>query len=154
VGLASGLPPRIEAQVGRLHIPVLLDSGSVRSLVSFRHFLQLTLGGAERKLVPTEVNCVSASGQNHEIVGEVQVTLKIGGFSWPCIFLVSKRLQGQPILGADFITKTGLVLDLGQSKAYFRFGPHEYVSFLGSKRGSQCSHAFSLSSRFAHVQCG
>ena len=154
MGLTSVLPLRVEAQVARLLIPVLLDSGSVRSLISFRHYQQLNLGDTELNLVSTEVNCVSASGQNLEIVGQVQVILKIGRFPWPWIFLVSKRLQGQPILGADFIAKTSLVLDLGQSKAYFRFAPQEYVNFLGSKGGSQYSCTTSLSSRFAHVQCG
>jgi len=45
-------------------------------------------------------------------VGEVKVTLKIQGFSWYWIFLVSKRLQGPRILGVDFISRTNLVLDL------------------------------------------
>jgi hypothetical protein len=96
----------VEAQVAKLHLPVLLDSGSVRSIISLRHFQQLNFKGPQLKLTPTELYCVSASEQSLEIVSEVKVILKIHGFSWPWVFLVSKCLQGQPILGADFITHT------------------------------------------------
>jgi hypothetical protein len=86
-------------------------------------------------------------------VGEVKVVLKIHGFSWPWTFLVSKRLQGQPILGADFITHTHMVLDLAQSRAYFSFAPKNYIRFVRNTRGQFCSHTVSLSFRFPRIQC-
>ena len=149
-----GSPPRIEAQVAKLHLPVLLDSGSARSLITFHQFQQLNLGGPELKLLPTELSCVTASGQNLEIVGEVKVTVKIHGFSWYWTFLVSKRLQGPPILGVDFISRTNLVLDIGSARCHFRFAPGEYISFIRGTGSSSCSQTISLSARSPHIQCG
>jgi len=80
MGAVTGSPPRIEAQVGKLHLPVLLDSGSARSLITFHQFQQLNLGGPELKLLPTELSCVTASGQNLEIVGEEKLTQNSGIF--------------------------------------------------------------------------
>ena len=51
MGAVMGSPPRIEAQVAKLHLPVLLDSGSARSLITFHQFQQLNLGGPELKLL-------------------------------------------------------------------------------------------------------
>ena len=130
VGVATSLPPQIMAQVGKLNLPVLLDSGSARSLISFDHFQQLSRGDSDLQLVSTGVTCVMASGQSLEIVGQVKVRLKIYGFSWPWVFLVSRRLRGQPILGADFISKTKLILELGSSRCRFVFAPSVCISFI------------------------
>jgi hypothetical protein len=43
---------RIDAQKGKLHLSVLLDSESARSLISFKHFKQLCSGGPALKLAP------------------------------------------------------------------------------------------------------
>jgi hypothetical protein len=120
MGIVTGSPPSVEAQIGKLHLPVLIDSGSTRSLISFHDYQQLNQGGPVIELLPTGVSCVAASGHSLVIVGEVKATVKIQGFSWPWVFLVSKRLQGQPILGVDFIAKTKMVLDISQ-KVLFRF---------------------------------
>jgi hypothetical protein len=116
----TGSPPRVKKQVAKVHLQLLLDTGSARSLISFQQFRQLNLGGPELKLFPTEVGCVSASGQSLEIVGEAKVALKIQGFSWHWTFLVSRRLREPPILGVYFIARTNLVLDLGSARGYFR----------------------------------
>jgi hypothetical protein len=123
VGVVTGSSPNVLAQIARLHLPVLLDSGSVCSLISVQHLRDLSRGGPDLRLLSNQVTCVTASGQSLQIVGEVKLSLKIQGFSWPWTFLVSKRLQGPPILGADFIAKTHMVPGLGSSKGYFRFSP-------------------------------
>ena len=80
-------------------------------------------------LLGTEVACVHASGHSLQIVGGVEVPLKTHGFSWTWVFLVSRRLSSQPILGADFISKTKMVLQLGQQKCYFAFAPSVIIKF-------------------------
>jgi hypothetical protein len=72
-----------------MHRPVLLDSGSARLLILFRHDQQLNQGGPELKLASTDVSCVTASGESLALVGEVQVKVKIQGFFWAWVFLVS-----------------------------------------------------------------
>jgi hypothetical protein len=97
---------------------------------------------------------VTASGQDLEVIGELQVTLKIHGFSWPWIFLVSKKLQGVPILGADFIRKMQMVLDLAKARIYFSFAPEKCFYLCKSKGGPLYSHMQPLSPKLPKVQCG
>ena len=60
-------------QLGGAHIHVLLDSGSERSLISTRHLAALVEGGTTQ--VPTVlIKCVTAAGQNLNIVGEVIIS--------------------------------------------------------------------------------
>jgi hypothetical protein len=73
--------PKIEAQVGQRVLSVLIDTGSMKSLISFEHYSRLNIRGAQPRLLSTEVNCVTASGQDLEIMGQVKVPLKINGFS-------------------------------------------------------------------------
>jgi hypothetical protein len=42
---------------GKPHLPVLLNSGSGRSLISFDHFQQLSRGDPNLQLGPTGVKC-------------------------------------------------------------------------------------------------
>jgi hypothetical protein len=154
MGIVSGLPPSIEAQIGILHLPVLIDSGSARSLLSFRQYEQLNQGGPSIELSSTGVFCVAASGHSLEIVGEVKVTVKIQGFSWPWVFLVSRRLQGQPKLGVDFIAKTKTVLDIGRKQCYFGFAPQVKISLVKQKGPVRCAQTTPLSSAFPKVKCG
>lgn len=101
--MATPIFSAVEAQIGKLHLQVLLDSGSVRSLISFGDFQKLNLGGQPPKLTAVDVKCSSASGDNLVIIVEALITLKIHGFSWKWKFLVSKKLRGRPILGMDFM---------------------------------------------------
>jgi len=113
----------------------LLDSGSVRSLISFKHFKSVASDSVETKLSQTDLSCVTASGQSLEIMGEVKLNLKIHGFTWKRTFLVSKKLRGPPILGADFMCTTNLVLDFGGSSAHFAFAPQKVIRLVKKKRG-------------------
>jgi hypothetical protein len=131
VGVVKILPPRIEVEVGKLCLPVLLHSGSERSLISFGHYRQLMLVDPNLQLLTTDLTCVKVSGQNLDIVGKVKVALRIYGFSWSWVFLVSRRLRVQPIVGVDFISTTKTVLELGSSRCYLAFAPLVYIKFIG-----------------------
>jgi hypothetical protein len=93
-------------------------------------------------------------GQNLEIVGQVKVTLKIQGFSWSWVFLVSRRVWGQPILGADFISKTKMVLELGKSKCHFDFTPSACIKFNSGNYYPSCSKTTPLSAPLPQAQTG
>jgi hypothetical protein len=150
----TGSPPRVQAQVAKAHLQVLLDTGSTRSLISLRQFQQLSLGAPKLKLCPTEVGCISGSGQSLEIVGEVKVTLKIQSFSWRWTFLISKRLGRPPILGVDIISRTNMVLDLGSARGYFRFSPGVYFPFVRDAGGSGCFQSVFVSARSPDIRSG
>jgi hypothetical protein len=154
MGVAREPSPWIEAQVGKLHLSVLLDSGSGRSLVSLRDYQNLNLGGQTENLEPTEVECADAAGQSLGIVGEVKVMVKIQGFSWKWAFLISKKLRGAPILGVDFMAKTQLVLDFSSNKCHFAFAPHVRVPLIMRMETSRCFQTRYNSRRFLEVRCG
>jgi hypothetical protein len=140
--------------VGKPHLPILLDSGSARSLISFDHFQQLTQGDPNLHLESTVVTCVTASGQSLEIVGQVEVRLKICRVSWSWVFLVSRRLRGEPIVGADFISMTKLVPDLGSSRCHFAFVPSVSINFIQGKDSPPSFRYSTLFSQARQVQTG
>jgi hypothetical protein len=154
VGLIMQSSPCVEAQVGKLHLQVLIDSGSARSLISFRDYQNLNLGGQVAEVTPVDVTCANASGDSLAIVGETLVKIKIQGFSWTWKFLVSKKLQRQPILGVDFITRNKLVLDIGTMKCHFGFAPRVQVPLIMPKGSVKCSQTTLRLGRFPNVRCG
>ena len=126
----------------------------MRSLISLDNFQGMRQGNPKLQELETEVTLVTASGQSLEIIGEVKEPLKIRGFSWTCMFLVSRRLRSQPILGADFISKTKMVLELGRQRCYFAFSPSVTISFRQGSYYTSFSLTLSLSTRFPQVQRG
>jgi len=70
------------------------------------------------------------------------------------MFMVSRRLRSQPILGADFISKTKMVLELGRQMCYFAFAPSDIVRFRQDNFYTSCSLTRSLSTSVPHVQTG
>ena len=80
--------------------------------------------------------------------------LKIHGFSWTWVLLVSRRLRSQPILGADFISETKVVLELGRQRRYFAFAPSVIIRFSQDTYYNLCSLTRPLSTRFPQVHTG
>jgi hypothetical protein len=154
MGVVSSLAPKIKTQVGKLCLSALLESGSARSLIPFEHFQQMRHTELNISLMGMDCTGVTASGQSLEIMGQVKVPLKIQEFSWSWSFLVSRKLKSQPILGADFIVKTKMVLNLGNSICYFVFNPSVYINFTKDEGQPSCSQTNSLPSRLPHVQMG
>ena len=150
----TGSAPKVETQLGNLRLNVLFDSGSMRSLISMDHFQSMRRREPKFPLLGTEVTWVHASGHSLEIVGGVEVPLKIHGFSWTWVFLVSRRLSSQHILGDDFISKTKMVLQLGQQKCYFGFAPSVIIKLSRDTYYNSCSLTRPLSTRFPQVQTG
>jgi len=76
------------------------------------------------------------------------------GFHGHECFLLSSRLTSQPILGADFIYKTKMVLELGRQRCYFAFAPSVIIRFRQGNYYTSCSLTRSLSTCFTKVQTG
>jgi hypothetical protein len=72
---------------------------------------------------------VTASSGLLPILGEVHLKIKINSFSWMFNFLVSPSLVVPPILGSDFLAKTGLILDMRESRYHFGFAPETSIQF-------------------------
>jgi hypothetical protein len=133
---------------------VLIDSGSTRSIISDRQLQLLKQRWPKVKTSPSDVTCVTASGENLDILGEVQLIVKIQGFSWNWSFLVSRKLQGVPILGADFLGRTQMILDFSRGRLHFGFAPREYVRFLKDEGRPVCLQVKDTHGSLSKIKCG
>ncbi len=140
VGLKAGRSacPELDVLVGRVERKALVDSGSARSLISLELFNELRASGLILQTDPSSLVCWTASRTPLHISYEVHFKLKIHHFSWIWKFLVAKDLCFPFILGADFVGKTGMILDLGHGQCFFRFARRVLVPFSG---GGTCSAA-------------
>lgn len=110
-------------QVGCLRVKALFESGSVKSFIRYDHFKEILQRDPGLSCRPNKGICISASRHPLRIVGETKLHVKIQGFSWNFVFLVVRNLACDLILGSDFMTKTGLVLNLQKGGFYFQFDP-------------------------------
>jgi hypothetical protein len=115
------------AQLGNLVLRVLIDSGSTRSLISLLLFKRMQLANPSLCLRPVSLQCFTASGHKLDVFGEVELPVKIQGFSWKFTFLVAHLLSGAPIFGVDFMKKTRMVLDVQARHVWFAFAPDRRI---------------------------
>jgi hypothetical protein len=118
------------------------------------HFQELQRSDTRLQCDKTDLNCVTASGQSLEILVEAQVVLKILGFSWKWKFLVSANLTGSPILGADIISKSRVVMDLARDKCHFDFQPRIKIPFCRRRGYTWCAARAAFSKRFPQIKTG
>lgn len=127
--------PLINILVGNTEHKALVDSGSARSLISLAVFESFSSDGLIRQVEQTSSICWTASHSPLPIIYEAHFKIKIHHFSWVWSFLVAKDLCFPIILGADFIRKTGMILDLGKDQCFFRFSRRVLVPFSNSISG-------------------
>jgi transposase InsO family protein len=138
-GAATTVVSAVEVQLGKAHVQVLIDSGSVRSIISVKDFQRVHGQQEGPELKAVMIHCSSASGEDLGILGEADIKLKIQGFTWKWKFLVSTKLRGQPLLGMDFISQNKVVLDFGNRQCHFGFAPTVSIPLLKPKVGVWCA---------------
>ena len=69
--------------------------------------------------------------------------------AFPC-----KKLRGAPILGADFMCTTKLVLDFVGSSAHFAFAPQKVIRLVQRKGAVSCFQTGALTDKLSNVMCG
>jgi hypothetical protein len=111
--------PQVAVQIGHLTFLGLLDTGAVRSFISYDHLVKLQQQDPELRVADSRTEYESASRHHLEIVGEVNLSVKVQGYSCKCPFLVVKDLARGLILGIDFMGKTGLILNILKQEYYF-----------------------------------
>jgi hypothetical protein len=119
--------PYLHFELNGLPVGGLVDTGSVRSLIGGGLYKQLADKGLIRAHIPETIQCRTAANTPLEITHSVLLKVKIEGFTWQWKFLVAKDLAVSLILGADFVAKSGLVLDLHSGHAFFKFRRHVKV---------------------------
>lgn len=125
--------PYVLVHFGKLRCGTLLDSGSARSLLSWKQYQLLLQQNKIKSTESTHIQCLTASREVLPISLIVLCSLKIEGFSWPWKFLVSESLGVDCILGADFITHSRLIINLSKNLGCFAFNrENRAVKLFGS----------------------
>ena len=127
----TSICPFLSLEVKGGQLRALVDSGSARSIISSRVCADLEKQGLIKGSDLSSVVCWTASREILPISQVITFKIKIDGFSWVWPFLVSPALGVVCIIGADFIAKSGLVLDIQAHQCYFKFNREALVPFLG-----------------------
>lgn len=119
--------PKVNVNFRKFLIPSLVDSGSARSLISAEIY-ELLRESKLRKFIKKEDNtirlrCLTATEEPIDINTEIELKVRIDGFSWVFPFLVSSQISQKLILGADFIKFAKMIIDLDSEHIYFKFNP-------------------------------
>jgi hypothetical protein len=104
-----------------------------RSLISYTQQREIQQADPKLRLFSIDVKCVTASGQDLPICGQVWLSVKIHGFFWKFPFLMSRQLCGFPIIGSDFLVKTQLVLDVARFRCHFAVFPRSFIKLVCSE---------------------
>jgi hypothetical protein len=137
-----------------MSLNTMLDSGSGRSRLTLEHFRKLQEANSRLRCSPTDFKYLSASGQSLEIMGEIKIGVKIYVYTWNWVFLVRRALCGPPILGADFIAATKMILDLAKANCYFAFAPSVGINFVKGDLYASCLRTHALAPSLPEVQTG
>lgn len=134
----SSVCPVVQVDWRAFTCEALLDSGSARSLVSVSLFNRLSDCGLILHYERVSVECWTASKERLPILPvAAKFRIKVDGLSWAWTFLVSPCLSVDCILGADFIAKCGLVLDIQGQCCYFKFRRDIRIPFAGVAAGNE-----------------
>lgn len=121
--------PFVPATVGSETLLALIDSGSSVSLIDYNWYAANKRLAKLPELRAVLEQCRSVSGEQLHLMGQVRCNVRIGRFSWPVELIVCKGLSVQLLLGVDFLTKTGCILDYGRKVLRFEFCPKDQIRF-------------------------
>ena len=115
--------PKVKIYLDNVGLSALLDSGSGRSFINKQMADNLNL-----KLRHCDIRCFNASSVPMSVLGYVRCKIKIDKYSWQYDFLVVPNLLCPLILGVDFMTHVGMLIDFALRKFHFAFD-HDKISF-------------------------
>lgn len=123
--------PSINVQIDKtINLNALIDTGASLNIMSKELFDKLY----NKKLIIScskwEGNVMTANNTDMEVQCECEAKIKIKDFTWKIKFLVIPEIAYDLILSAHFISRTGLILCLGERKCYFKFAPQVMINLI------------------------
>jgi hypothetical protein len=113
--------PHICVGINDMEFCALIDSWSSVTVISAQAYNDLCSKFKLGPLKPVAFNCHTASSQPLEFSGFFHHKIRIHRFTWYINILVADNLPTSMILGSDFISKSGLLLDLRINFCIFHF---------------------------------
>lgn len=111
----------------------LIDTGSTMSLCSAECFKAIkTNKKVVKKILKSNQSAISASGDRMVFLTSADIHFKIAHFSWTFRFQIAPTLPTPVILGADFLHKTGAVIDMSRFHVTFPYGTHTAMAMIPS----------------------
>lgn len=134
----------VEGQIEGQPLKMLVDTGSAVTLVR-----EDVLKGTQLKPILTlpANGVVAANGSRLDISGQCVLKIRIGSLLEEHAVLIARSLNQQCILGADFLTKQGCVVDLNRQVLFTKVGPIQFVSSLSAGNDDRAPEAVC----FVHV---
>jgi hypothetical protein len=144
--------PTVHVELGFGPLEAPLDSGPVRSLMSGHVYITLMRTSSLAQVFPVQVTCITAVTHSFRVHTAVKCKLRMDRYTWK--FLLRGRGSNlSSYFGIGFFAKTGLLVDLYQGCAFFRFDPNNKLSLIGRASAfdapcmyvyPNCSRAFSF----------
>ena len=99
---------RVDGLLGQDKVQFVLDSGAALSVVRYD-----VVNPAYHQSIQKEgaSAAVGANGQSLEVVGRVNLPIKLGERCWDQEFTVVRNLTVSCLLGADFLIQHGAIVD-------------------------------------------
>ena len=101
----------VDGQVEGRRTRLLVDTGSAVTILR-EDVWQEAVSGLQRRLETATQPVVAANGEELQLVGQSPVSLQVGGLRVSHTVLVARRVTQECLLGADFLSRHGCVVDL------------------------------------------
>jgi hypothetical protein len=107
-------------------------------------YRRLREASSSAQVSPVQVKCITPATQSFPVDTAVACKLRIDRYMWKFRFYVVEDLIYPVILGSDFLGKTGLLVDIREGFAFFRFAPLVSCLWLGADQLLVCPRYASL----------
>ena len=110
--LAAGSSLMVDGYIGKRPTQMLVDTGSAVTIIRENVWREAAGDGDQLSLEATAHSVVAANGEQLRLLGQTKVRLHVGGLQVFYNVLVAKGLTQECLLGADFLSQHGCIVDL------------------------------------------
>ena len=137
LSLATDAALSVSGRIEQRETKMLVDTGSAVTIVREDAWREAVGGALQRPLGPATYPVVAANGEQLDLCGESEVTLRVGGIQANYSVLVARNITQECLLGSDFLQKFGCIIDL-QSHSLSAGGKEIPLLLNGSPQAISC----------------
>ena len=110
--LAAGSSLMVDGYIGKWPTQMLVDTGSAVTIIRENVWREAAGDGDQLSLEATARSVVGMNGEQLRLLGQTEMGLHVGGLQVFYNVLVTKGLTQECLLGADFLSQHGCIVDL------------------------------------------